>query len=318
MERTPVHGKQRIVLFLKGIAMGAADVVPGVSGGTVAFITGIYGRLLLALNSFNISALSLLFKGSFKQFWQHVDGNFLLTLLVGILTSILSLAKLVTWTLAQYPEPLWSFFAGLILASSLFVLREVNKWGFTERLLVLIGVLAAYLISAAVPVEIEKSHWMIFLSGAFAICAMILPGVSGSFILLVLGMYAFVLEALHTFNLEVIVVFVAGCGIGLLSFSRLLSYWLDKYTDQTLAVLTGFLLGALYKVWPWKMTIVYRIGSDGSQMPLVQNNVMPMAYADLTGRSPELLICGLAFLVGIALVWLLGRKPADSEQLHAQ
>lgn len=318
MEKAPINGKQRVVLFLKGIAMGAADVVPGVSGGTVAFITGIYGRLLSALNSFNFAALSLLLKGAFKPFWRQVDGTFLLTLLAGVLTSILSLAKLVTWTLETHPEPLWAFFTGLILASSLFVLKEVKQWGFSERLLVLIGVLGAYLISAAVPVEVEKSHWMIFLSGAFAICAMILPGVSGSFILLVLGMYGFVLEAVHTFNLEVILIFVAGCGIGLLSFSRLLSYWLDKYTDQTLAVLTGFLLGALYKVWPWKMTIVYRIGSDGSQMPLVQNNVMPMAYADLTGRSPELLICGASFLVGLLIVWLLGRTPSDSQQLHVQ
>ncbi len=313
-----MNKQQRIQLFLKGMAMGAADVVPGVSGGTIAFITGIYGRLLAALNSFNLTAFGLLKSGKLSQLWQHVDGTFLVTLLSGILVSIFSLAKAVTFVLANYPEPLWSFFAGLILSSSLFVLKEVDQWRFIERLLVIVGILFAYLISAAVPVEVEKSQWMIFLSGAFAICAMILPGISGSFILLVLGMYAFILEAVQGLNFSVLTVFVAGCGIGLLSFSRLLSYLLDKYTSLTLALLTGFLLGALYKVWPWKMTIIYRLGSDGSQMPLVQDNVMPGSYFDLTGQEPQLLFCSIMFFLGFALIYLLGRKAPDTAQLHGQ
>jgi len=308
---------QKIQLFLKGIAMGAADVVPGVSGGTIAFITGIYGRLLAALNRFDLTALGLLKSAKFSELWKHVDGSFLLILGSGIMLSILSLAKIVTWTLLNYPEPLWSFFAGLILASSWFVLKEVERWRFTEKLLMLLGILMAYLISAAVPVEVDKNQWMIFLSGAFAICAMILPGVSGSFILLVLGMYTFILEALHQFNFSVIAIFAAGCLIGLLSFSRFLSYMLDKYTSQTLALLTGFLIGALYKVWPWKMTIVYRLGSDGAQMPLVQANVMPDMYTDLTGLSPQLAACAAAFVVGFIIVTLLGRNAPDNSQLHS-
>ncbi|GAA3940524.1 DUF368 domain-containing protein [Litoribacillus peritrichatus] len=310
--------QQRVQLFLKGVAMGAADVVPGVSGGTIAFITGIYGRLLAALNRFNITALGLLKSGQIKALWEHLDAAFLVTLLSGILVSIFSLAKLVTFVLTNYPEPLWSFFAGLILSSSFFVLKEVEQWRFIERLLVIVGVLAAYLISAAVPVEVDKSQWMIFLSGAFAICAMILPGVSGSFILLVLGMYAFILEAVHSLNFSVLLVFVAGCAIGLLSFSRLLSYLLDKYTSLTLAVLTGFLLGALYKVWPWKMTVIYRLGADGSQMPLVQSNVMPASYFDLTGQQPQLMLCAVMFIIGYAIIYALGRNAPDNAQLHAK
>lgn len=310
--------RERIQLFLKGIVMGAADVVPGVSGGTIAFITGIYGRLLSALNRFNLEALSLLKSGKFSELWRYVDASFLFTLGTGILLSILSLAKLVTWTLLHYPEPLWSFFAGLILASSWFVLKEVEQWRFIEKLLVLLGILLAYLVSVAVPVEMDKSYWMIFLSGAFAICAMILPGVSGSFILLLLGMYSFVLEAVHQLNFTVMAIFASGCLVGLMSFSRVLSHMLDKYTSQTLALLTGFLIGALYKVWPWKMTIVYRLGSDGTQMPLVQSNVLPGAYTEFTGLPPQLLLCAITFVVGFVAVSLLARNAPDNTQLHAK
>ncbi|GLQ31152.1 DUF368 domain-containing protein [Litoribrevibacter albus] len=309
---------QKIQLFLKGLAMGAADVVPGVSGGTIAFITGIYGRLLSAINRFDLQALKLLKSAKFSELWRYLDGTFLLILGSGILISILSLAKAVTWTLIHYPEPLWSFFAGLILASSWFVLNEVERWRFIERLLMLLGILLAYLVSAAVPVELDKNQWMIFLSGAFAICAMILPGVSGSFILLLLGMYSYILEAVHQFNLSILSIFAAGCVVGLMSFSKFLSHMLDKYTSQTLAILTGFLIGALYKVWPWKMTIVYRLGSDGTQMPLVQTNVMPGVYTDLTGLSPQLGLCLVAFIAGFILVTLIARNAPDNSQLHAQ
>lgn len=309
---------QKIQLFLKGLAMGAADVVPGVSGGTIAFITGIYGRLLAAINRFDLTALKLLRSVKFAELWRYVDGGFLLILGSGILISILSLAKLVTWTLQHYPEPLWSFFAGLILASSWFVLKEVEQWRFLEKLLVLLGILLAYLVSAAVPVELDKNQWMIFLSGAIAICAMILPGVSGSFLLLLLGMYSYILEAVHQFNFSVLSIFAAGCLIGLMSFAKFLSHMLDKYTSQTLAILTGFLIGALYKVWPWKMTIVYRLSSDGSQMPLVQANVMPGAYTDLTGLSPQLGLCLTAFIIGFILVTFIGRNAPDNTQLHAK
>jgi putative membrane protein len=307
---------QKIQLFIKGLAMGAADVVPGVSGGTIAFITGIYGRLLYAINHFDLQALKLLKAGKFSELWRHVDGLFLLILGSGILISILSLAKAVTWTLLHYPEPLWSFFAGLILASSWFVLKEVDRWRFIEKLLVLLGILLAYLVSVAVPVELDKNQWMIFLSGAFAICAMILPGVSGSFILLLLGMYTFILEAVHQFNFSVLIVFASGCVLGLMLFSKFLSHMLDKYTSQTLAILTGFLIGALYKVWPWKMTIVYRLGSDGAQMPLVQANVMPGDYMDLTGLSPQLGLCLACFIAGFVLVTLIARNAPDTSQLH--
>ncbi len=237
--------------LIKGMAMGAADVVPGVSGGTMAFILGVYERLLDAISSVNISAVQLLLKGRLVALWRQIDGTFLLCLLSGILLSIFSLAAVISWLLENRPVPLWAFFNGLILTALPSLLKAV-RWSAIRTLLVIIGIVFALLISTLNPVAFAPAQWMFFAAGAIAICAMILPGISGSFILLILGMYAPVLLAVRELQLGIIVLFASGCVVGLLSFSRLLNYLLHRFHDATLALLTGVVIGAMYRLWPWQ------------------------------------------------------------------
>ncbi len=234
--------------------MGAADVVPGVSGGTIAFITGIYQRLLDAIRAFSPAAVQLLLRDGVTAFWLRVDGTFLLVLMAGIFTSVLLLARLITAALASYPTCVWAFFFGLIVASSWFLARQVN-WRAATGLLFLAGLAIALVIGELRPTQLDVQPLIIFGSGALAICAMILPGISGSFILLLLGMYSNVLQALHEFDLGFIAIFAAGCGVGLLSFSHVLGFLLSRFHAQTLALLTGFLVGSLAMVWPWQEVI---------------------------------------------------------------
>jgi putative membrane protein len=220
--------KFNLILFLKGMAMGAADVIPGVSGGTIAFISGIYERLISALSAIDPSLISLLRKEGFAAVWKKVDGFFLLVLLSGIATSILSLAKGVTYLLDHHPIPIWSFFFGLIIASVLVVQRQikVNQW--MNLVPFAIGIAFAWWITMLAPSQSTNSLWFIFFSGAIAICAMILPGISGSFILVIMGKYQYILESLHELRYEVIFVFISGCTIGLLSFVRLVKWLFSK------------------------------------------------------------------------------------------
>jgi putative membrane protein len=293
--------------------MGAADIVPGVSGGTVAFITGIYPRLLHSLRSFDISALRLLFRGDLAGAWRHVDGNFIALLLAGIATSILTLARLFGWLLQWYPEPLWAFFFGLILASAAMLLRQVPGWSGLRVLTLLLGIAVALAITLAPRAGFLPGYGGVFLAGFIAICAMILPGISGSFILLLLGMYNVTLAALRGFDLVFIAVFALGAACGLLCFSRLLDWLLSRFRGATLATLTGFLLGSLAVVWPWKRTLSWVAGRDGEPRPAQQWPVMPGNYGD----DPMLMLClGLA-LVGLALVLLLdlrwGRLKVEAD-----
>jgi putative membrane protein len=239
-------------IMLKGIGMGAADVVPGVSGGTIAFIVGIYEELLDSIKSINGNSLKLLFTWKIAVFWKAINGNFLLALVSGIAISIFSLAKLITYLLETQPVLIWSFFFGLVLASTLFVSKDIKKWDWKTVLSFIIGAIIAYYITIATPAETPNGLWFIFLCGAIAICAMILPGISGSFILVLLGKYYYVMEAVKNLDIVIIIVFISGAAIGITSFSRLLSYLLHKLHDITIAVLAGFMLGSLNKVWPWK------------------------------------------------------------------
>ncbi|WP_028614842.1 DUF368 domain-containing protein [Halopseudomonas pelagia] len=293
------------MVFLKGMAMGAADVVPGVSGGTIAFISGIYDRLLGAIAACTPNKLIWLARGRFRETWQAIDGAFLFTLFAGILTSIASLARLISYLLDNHSELLWSFFFGLILVSVWLVGRQIYRWTAWTIGAFVLGAMFAYLITVAVPLQWPATPVMIFLAGAIAICAMILPGISGSFILLLLGLYAVVLEAVKDFNLSLISVFALGCVAGLLSFSRLLSWLLAHARNITLAFLTGLLVGSLNKVWPWKEVVSWRENSQGEQVPLLESNLWPQHYQAVTGE-PAYWQGGLALmLLAVVLVLLL-------------
>lgn len=304
--------KKYFLLYAKGIAMGAADVVPGVSGGTIAFISGIYDELLRSIASVP-EALMQLVRGRIKAAWQTANATFLLVLLAGILTSILSLARLITYLLAHHPVPVWSFFFGLILVSVYLVGRDIGRWSWSRCLSFLLGLAFAYWITVAAPIQWGSDPLTLFFAGAIAICAMILPGISGSFILLLLGLYATVLGAVKSLDLAVLAVFAAGCLVGLLSFARLLSWMLLHWRDLTLAFLTGLMLGSLNKVWPWKETISWRVDSKGEQVPLLQHNLLPGQFAEVSGQDSQLLLAIFLAFAGIfvvlALEWLARRKP---------
>jgi putative membrane protein len=297
--------KNQILTYLKGIAMGSADVVPGVSGGTVAFITGIYTELLDSIKSVDGQALKLLAGFKFKDFWTKVNGNFLLPLFLGIMTSLLTLAKLVKYLLIEEPISLWSFFFGLIIISSILVLREIKKWSLVSVLSMFIGIAIAYWITVTSPAETTNAYWFIFLSGCIAICAMILPGISGAFILLILGKYEFIITAITERDYIVIAVFALGCIVGLLSFARVVSWLLKNYHDIAVSLLAGFMIGSLNKVWPWKIALAFRINAEGLQVPTITKNVPPAEYLRQTGDYPLLFQAILFMALGVFIVVLI-------------
>ncbi|KJR30839.1 DUF368 domain-containing protein [Vibrio navarrensis] len=299
--------------FLKGLAMGAADVVPGVSGGTIAFITGIYDTLLESIRRINPSIFRLWKAQGFTAAFQHINGFFLIALFGGVLTSIATLAKLITWMLANHPIPIWSFFFGLILVSVYHILRQVERKDVTRFALLLLGIVFAYSITVLKPLHLEPTSLNVLLAGAIAICAMILPGISGSFILLLIGMYAPVLGAVKNVQLDILGLFLAGCVAGLLTFSHVLSWLLRRFRDFTLMFLTGLMIGTLPKIWPWKETISWRLNSKGEQVPLVQHNLSPFEFESLTSQPSQL---GLAIIMALlAFVLVLGlEKFAEANQ----
>lgn len=301
------------IVMLKGMMMGAADAVPGVSGGTIAFITGIYEELIFSIRQCNPKTLGLLFTKGPVYFWQAVNGNFLVSLLMGIAVSILTLAHVVLFMLDSYPEILWAFFFGLILASTWSIARHIPTWNTRNSVLFIGGTLLAYIVTSISPTEIEATPLAIFLSGSLAICAMILPGISGSFILLLLGMYSIILQAVKGLELNTILLFGAGAVIGLLSFSHVLHWLFSRYRIPTLSLMAGFLLGSLNKVWPWKYTTAYTLDRHGEQIPLVQENVSPLNYEILTGQYAYLWISVIMIAVGIALVLFIDRDTTSTD-----
>ena len=292
-----------IVLALKGCAMGMADVVPGVSGGTIAFISGIYEELLDSIRSVDATALRLLLRFRLAEFWRHINGRFLLPVLLGIAVAIFSLARLMTYLLTNHPIAIWSFFFGLIVASALFVARQIGRWDWRTVLAFAVGAAAAWWITVATPAETPDDWWFVMLSGAIAICAMILPGISGAFILLLLGKYQYIMHAVGEFDIPVIAVFVIGAAAGIISFSHLLSWLLKHWHDVTVAVLMGFMVGSLNKVWPWKETVETYLDSHGVAQPLVQNNIAPGTFEQLTGQPSLLVQAILLGIVGFLVIY---------------
>ncbi|ELR65579.1 membrane protein [Photobacterium marinum] len=290
--------------------MGAADVVPGVSGGTIAFITGIYDKLLESIRRVNPSLIGIIKKDGLKAAFNHVNGTFLILLLSGILTSIFTLARFITWMLHNNPIPLWSFFFGLIIVSVNHMFKQVKQWKINRFVSVLAGAFFAYGITVLHPLNLEPTTFNILVAGSIAICAMILPGISGSFILLLLGMYSPILAAAKSVDIITLGTFATGCVIGLLTFSHLLSWVLRNYRDIALTFLTGLMLGTLTKIWPWKETLTWRINSSGEQVPLLERNLSPLTFEQVTGQPALLAYAIAAMIMGIALVWGL-EKLAD-------
>lgn len=279
-----------ILTAVKGACMGAADVIPGVSGGTIAFIMGIYDKFVASLAAINAEAVKLFFTGKFKEFWRHINGGFLLSLVVGIGVSVISLATVMQTLLSDFPIQTWAFFFGLIVASSIFILRGISGWGLREILFLIGGVVLGVVICTLSPTQTPDALWFIFLSGAIAICAMILPGISGSFILLILGKYQYILGAVSDLvagqniagNLLIIGVFAIGAVVGILSFSKFLHWLLSRWHKQALIILAGFIIGSLVKIWPW-------------------NNPEAIAQAELTG-SLHIGSAIIIALIGFSLV----------------
>jgi putative membrane protein len=302
--------RKYILTYLKGMAMGAADIVPGVSGGSIALITGIYEELLRSINSFNAENLRLLLKFEFKAFFLAVNGAFLLSLLLGIMTSIFSLSKVITYMMEEHPIPLWSFFCGLILVSAFLILKDIKNWSLGVVAALILGIIIAYWITDLPPTSSPDALWFTFVAGAIAICAMILPGISGSFILLILGKYEPVLNAVSERDFVTLAVFALGCIVGLLSFSRVISWLLKRYYSITIGLLSGFMLGSINKLWPWKIVTAFRTSSSGEEKPFLTKNLFPSEYLEQTGFEPKLLLAVAAFLFGIILVFGIDRLAA--------
>lgn len=299
-------------VFIRGLLMGAADIVPGVSGGTVAFITGIYDRLLNSIRSADLDFFQRLLRLDIAGAWQRVDGGFLLALVAGIATSVLSLARVISWLLAHYPVPLWAAFFGLILASAIVLMREVDRWTPGRMLSLLAGIGIASYIALSPAISLEFGYPGVFLAGFFAICAMILPGISGSFILVLIGMYGTVLAALKGFDIPFIIVFATGAVAGLMTFSRLLYWLLQRFHQGTMALLTGFLFGSLIVVWPWKRVLSWVERSGGELKAAQQVPVTPAQFEMYTGQVPQTGLCVVLALAGFILVWWIHRRWGSS------
>lgn len=292
-------------LYLRGVAMGAADLVPGVSGGTIALITGIYDRFIAAIASVGIDALRMVFSGKIKSAWAHVDGNFLLAVGGGILSSVALLASLLNWLILNYPLPLWSLFCGLILASALHLFYESRlDWAARDYALWLVGIGVALIVGLMQATQLPVSQVSIFLAGAIAISAMLLPGISGSFLLLILGMYQPVITALVNLDVIILGVFALGCISGLLVFSRVLKVLLARAQRATMAILYGFLLGSVIMLWPWQRPIAVVVDRHGENRVVQSEPVLPQTYMESVGE-PMLLLCLFVFALGIGVVALL-------------
>ena len=290
-----------LIISLKGIAMGAADAVPGVSGGTIALISGIYEELITSISNINLSLFKTLFSKGFKTFWSQLNGNFLLALLSGIILSFVSFMRLAKYLIENEPILIWSFFFGLIIASIYFVGKQITKWGLLVIIGLIIGAVVAFYISTLPSMANNENSYFLFFAGALAICAMILPGISGSFILVILGAYKTLSDALHDFDLKKIIIFAVGAVIGLLSFSHLLKWLFKHFHNLTLAILTGFIFGSLNKVWPWKETVTTYTDSKGIEMPLVEQSVLPSSYEG----DNQLLFAILLMFVGFLTIFIL-------------
>jgi len=288
-------------ISLKGIAMGAADAVPGVSGGTIAFISGIYEELIKTISGVNLSLFKTLKKEDFSAFWTQLNGNFIVALLSGIIISYVSFMRLAKYLIENHPILIWSFFFGLIVASIFFVGKQINKWNVGVIVSIILGALAAYYITTLPTMADNNNSIFLFFAGALAICAMILPGISGSFILVILGAYKTLSDALHDFDLKKIAIFASGAIIGLLSFSHVLKWLFKHYHNITLALLTGFIFGSLNKIWPWKEILTWRTNSEGVKIPLVEKSISPFTF----DGNPQITYAIILMVVGFLTIFIL-------------
>ncbi|AQT60874.1 DUF368 domain-containing protein [Cellvibrio sp. PSBB023] len=308
--------KDYLLILLKGLCMGAADVVPGVSGGTIAFITGIYDEWLSSLKRCTPAVLLMLKRDGIVKTWQYINGNFLVALFGGILISLKTFAAIVLLAMDSYPILVWAFFSGLVAASIYLLVRAQRGWGVVEFIGLVLGVLFILAISYMAPAQLPGHGWILFLGGFVAICAMILPGISGSFILLLVGLYPVFLQAIHHLEIGKLLWFGAGCVTGLIVFSRFLLWLLNSYHSQTLAVLIGFLIGSLSVTWPWKHALLTTQDSHGRTVALQQENLNPLNYMAVTGNEPTIVLAivwalaGVLLVVGVeaAAVWLKRRN----------
>lgn len=298
-------------IYLRGLLMGAADIVPGVSGGTIAFITGIYDRLIAAISAVDHHVAMRLLRGQWRAAFAAVDGGFLFALMLGIATSVASLAHLLTWLLSAYPLLVWAFFFGLIAGSAAILVRHVSHWQQVTATALAMGVLVAAGISLSPATQLGEGGLALFVAGFIAICAMILPGISGSFILVLLGMYAPVLAAVETFDLLALGILAAGALCGLLAFSRLLNWFLKHFHAACMALLTGFLIGSLLVVWPWKAARDTEAGGVAAQSSALQWPLSPGAFTAVTGEPAQVMGCVLLMLAGLVAVVLIERRWGD-------
>ena len=301
--------KIKLVLFFKGIAMGAADIVPGVSGGTIALITGIYEELIDSIKNISFRLFKILFTDGFKSFWKDLNGNFLLTLASGILLSILLLAQFISYLLVNHEFKIWGFFFGLILSSGLFLYRQVNTLSSSSFIYLSFGFLLSSIISLTGPTSTPDNYFFVFITGSIAICAMILPGISGSFILLLLSKYEYIINAIKDLKLDVLIVFSIGCIFGLLLFSRFLSYLFTNYKNTVLSVLSGFLFGSLLKVWPFRRVIETRINSEGVVEPFITRPTLPEV-----NNIEEITFFACFTLFGYFLIYFLQKKSIEDNK----
>lgn len=298
------------IISLKGVAMGAADAVPGVSGGTIAFISGIYEELISSISNINLSLFKTLKNEGFAAFWKQANGNFLLALLTGIIISFVSFMRLAKYLLEHHPILIWSFFFGLIIASIYYVGKQITKWNVSIYITIIIGGFLAYYITTLPSMGNSNSDLFLCFAGAIAICAMILPGISGSFILVILGAYKTLSDALHDFDFKKIAIFAVGALIGLLSFSRLLKWLFKNYHNITLALLTGFIIGSLNKVWPWKKTLTWTTNSDGLKVPFLEESVSPFSFEG----EPQLGFAIGLMITGFLTILILEKIGSRSNQ----
>ena len=319
-----------LFVTVKGICMGAADVIPGVSGGTIAFMTGIYEELVGSINAINGTAVKLLFTGRFRQFWKHINGNFLFSLVLGIMISILSLAKLMQYLLDYQPVQTWAFFFGLIVASSIFILRGIKSWKANDFVMLVFGIVLGVVVCTLAPTETPDGLWFIFCCGAIAICAMILPGISGSFILLVLGKYKYMMGVLADIvsgkgdwlDFVTVIVFILGALFGIIAFAKFLHWLLQHYHRQTLLVMAGFIIGSLVKVWPWSNMQTVILSQFPDLRPIAaENGLAPelieqySGMVDLhVGGAVAFALVGLFLVVGIELAgtWMSRKRGTDA------
>lgn len=314
---------QYLVITAKGLAMGAADVVPGVSGGTIAFISGIYEELIETIHKIDLGIFKVWKKEGFLNAWNAYNLSFLLALFSGVFISIISLAKIITWLLAEYPVIVWSFFFGLVIASILYVGKQVTRWRLSVVFVLIIASVLSYLITIADPIGSPDSLWFLFLAGFIAIIAMILPGISGAFILLLLGAYTGVIGILTQFGDGIttmdsalffeafgkLLIFGIGAIFGLKIFSNALNWMFKHHKNMTLAVLTGFMIGALNKIWPWKEVLQYRLNHAGENVPFLERSILPQNFEG----DPKLLLAIVFAFIGFLTIFLLEKLANKKE-----